>query len=900
MQEQFDPYYKWLGIPPEDQPPTYYQLLGVRDFESDTEVIANNAYRQMGHVRSMQTGEYSDHSQRLLNELAKAKVCLLHPTKRAEYDEQLRAGPQQRSAGSSHIQTFSSLNSSAAASEPPPKHQPTSPHQEEAAREPRQKPRFNTIWLLPAGVACVGVVFFILLYNRENKRKADVAKTPAAAEASDSQPSTDDGTAAESNTAGSDAGASEREVTDDPDESTDEEQSPKSLLDGVDDMPDPPTESTTRLAVLWPEDRRENAKLFIDGRPLDPGTAAVNTPEHLEFEVAPGEHRVRVEWPDGVTFEQSAVVAAGETGRVTVRQTAIGPLDKPVADTPSPHAEPSNTEHASPESEPPGPVAEAIPPDVRLLVPSESQRDEAKRIIWETYGADLRSRKGAQKAHRLLAEVKIAENPVHRFVMFDLALDWAIKEEDVTLALQVVDRMAEGFRIDPFRAKASTLGKLAETRSEETEKQVAHAAYELTEEAMHANQFDWAEKFGEFALETARKTRYSEPVEKTYLLKNIVARNRSIEGYREDYIEEYEQLQTALKTLTDNPKDSEANEVAGRYLCFRKGNFERGLPMLALGRDAKLKELAKAELSEPTSAHERLQIGDAWWDLSTKFRKPASSNQKRRAVAHYQSVVASLDGAERRRIKKRLEQLKIIISPVGLNGLELMLTFDKESVTREDDIPYFEDRSGKGNRGTVVKVGMAEGVAGEAAAFDGKETGVFIPRVVSDDFTISLWVRSTQEPTKAGGNWMGGRCLVDGEVPWNYGDFGTSVDGGYFVFGTGIGESDKTIRSVSRVADGRWHHCCAVRHRESGRITVFVDGRLQAAGVNSSHSLSKPPRLAIGQRQTGGGHFAGLIDELSIFSRCLTPNEVFDLYQFGMKRESLATFLVKSETGVRE
>ena len=29
MDEQFDPYHKWLGIPPEEQPPNYYRLLGV-------------------------------------------------------------------------------------------------------------------------------------------------------------------------------------------------------------------------------------------------------------------------------------------------------------------------------------------------------------------------------------------------------------------------------------------------------------------------------------------------------------------------------------------------------------------------------------------------------------------------------------------------------------------------------------------------------------------------------------------------------------------------------------------------------------------------------------------------------------------------------------------------------
>ncbi len=86
----FDPYWKWLGIPPAEQPPNLYRLLGVGLFESDPEVIANAADRQMVHVRSFQGGRYSELSQQLMNELAAARVCLLDPAKKAAYDEQLR------------------------------------------------------------------------------------------------------------------------------------------------------------------------------------------------------------------------------------------------------------------------------------------------------------------------------------------------------------------------------------------------------------------------------------------------------------------------------------------------------------------------------------------------------------------------------------------------------------------------------------------------------------------------------------------------------------------------------------------------------------------------------------------------------------------------------------------
>ena len=85
----FNPYHKWLGIAP-DERLNHYRVLGLQPFESDHDVIANAADQRMSHIRTFQGGRHSDLSQKLLNEIAAARVCLLNPAKKAEYDEQLR------------------------------------------------------------------------------------------------------------------------------------------------------------------------------------------------------------------------------------------------------------------------------------------------------------------------------------------------------------------------------------------------------------------------------------------------------------------------------------------------------------------------------------------------------------------------------------------------------------------------------------------------------------------------------------------------------------------------------------------------------------------------------------------------------------------------------------------
>ena len=89
MSGTFNGYHVWLGIPPNEQPPNHYRLLGIAAFETDLDVIEHAADRQMAHVRTFQSGRHGALSQQILNELAVARLCLLSPDKKAVYDTEL-------------------------------------------------------------------------------------------------------------------------------------------------------------------------------------------------------------------------------------------------------------------------------------------------------------------------------------------------------------------------------------------------------------------------------------------------------------------------------------------------------------------------------------------------------------------------------------------------------------------------------------------------------------------------------------------------------------------------------------------------------------------------------------------------------------------------------------------
>ena len=86
----FDSYHKWLGIPAEFRPPTYYQLLGISPQEQDRDVIDAAVLRQSAYVRNFQSGPHGADATRILTEIAAAKLCLLNPQKRSQYDAELK------------------------------------------------------------------------------------------------------------------------------------------------------------------------------------------------------------------------------------------------------------------------------------------------------------------------------------------------------------------------------------------------------------------------------------------------------------------------------------------------------------------------------------------------------------------------------------------------------------------------------------------------------------------------------------------------------------------------------------------------------------------------------------------------------------------------------------------
>ncbi len=171
MTDAFDPYHKWLGIRPEEQPPDHYRLLGVPRFEKDPDVITHAADQRMAHVRTFQAGKHSALSQEILNKISAARVCLADPQKKAEYDRRLRATmkrPEQ-----SQLESPSRAVSASASADPLPRIVSDSATPMHRVTSGRKKPA----WQIPATVGgALLLVVVLLLWGLSGGDDAPVAR----------------------------------------------------------------------------------------------------------------------------------------------------------------------------------------------------------------------------------------------------------------------------------------------------------------------------------------------------------------------------------------------------------------------------------------------------------------------------------------------------------------------------------------------------------------------------------------------------------------------------------------------------------------------------------------------------------------------------------------------------
>jgi hypothetical protein len=311
----------------------------------------------------------------------------------------------------------------------------------------------------------------------------------------------------------------------------------------------------------------------------------------------------------------------------------------------------------------------------KLRVPSDDALKGPLNLIKEVYGEEHANAKTNEQlqvlAKKLFSGASKTDDPIERFALLRVAQDIAAQGCDGQTAFQIIDEMDTTYQVDAVAMKASVLHSLTKkARLPADHKSIAERALALVDLALARDDFETSGKLAEMALSEARKLRDADYV------KSVDARSKEIEALGRAFLE----MKAKAARLEEAPTDPEANLAVGRYLCLVKGDWENGLPMLALGSDAALKAVAARDLKGAESAEEQAARGDAWWALAATREGPEKEALMLRAGSWYRAAQVGVSGLVKVKIAKRLEEIDVErIAELQGVGHRLVFKFDDEA-----------------------------------------------------------------------------------------------------------------------------------------------------------------------------------------------------------------------------
>jgi hypothetical protein len=159
----------------------------------------------------------------------------------------------------------------------------------------------------------------------------------------------------------------------------------------------------------------------------------------------------------------------------------------------------------------------------------------------------------------------------------------------------------------------------------------------------------------------------------------------------------------------------------------------------------------------------------------------------------------------------------------------------------------------------------AGGHVGGAIELDGIDDYISTPSVLDPSkapFSVFVWVKGgapgqvilSQPGSSGGANWLRA---------------GAS-DGSLMTELKGNGRSDRPLTSATSITDGNWHHVGLVW--DGANRTLYVDDVV--AATDAHHGLGSSYEglnIAAGKNFDPGTFWSGLIDDIRIYNRAMTP-----------------------------
>jgi hypothetical protein len=303
-------------------------------------------------------------------------------------------------------------------------------------------------------------------------------------------------------------------------------------------------------------------------------------------------------------------------------------------------------------------MARSLDAPRKAAVPTDAEQQEALKLAREVFKSeyDRAKTRAAREAFRgkLLQQAHSSDGPGARFVLLRLAKDIAASDGCAAEAFDLVDQLTQEWRVDSVAMKLEAISKVAKSAEGASQRRAAcRAALGLVATAMAEDSYRTAEEALEIACGLA--TASSDAT----LLEQVDA----VRAATEEATRQFAPVEVALTTLKEKPQDPPANLIVGKHLCFTRSRWCKGLPMLALASDEKLRALAAAELEQPASPAQQVNLADQWWDLGDGQGDLPKLLIRGRAVGWYKKALPGTSGLVKAKVEKRISEFRDAVPP---------------------------------------------------------------------------------------------------------------------------------------------------------------------------------------------------------------------------------------------
>lgn len=329
----------------------------------------------------------------------------------------------------------------------------------------------------------------------------------------------------------------------------------------------------------------------------------------------------------------------------------------------------------------------------RLPVPNAADQAQSLRLIRDLYKKEFEQAVTQPQKSNLaskLFDLALAtrQDPPGRYMLLYEAVRLAVDARDVPKSFRAIDEMAGRYRVNAQTMKSTVLGKMAESAKRPIEnRNLAASAFSAVDGAIKSDEFDIAEQLAKVALNASRKARDGQ------LVRQITKKTDALE----DLASAYRAIQYLFAILRDNPHDPRANLVVGRFYCFHKRDWDKGIPLLARGSDPVLSALAQRELKAGASADNMIEVADRWFEVADRQAGERKAAVLVRAAHWYNKALPMLSGLTKQRVERRLEQTNRSLAPTGKDPADQPIFAGPKSVIATDDHEGESGRSGVKN-----------------------------------------------------------------------------------------------------------------------------------------------------------------------------------------------------------